>query len=294
MTANQIKTNRDYSQLLRSMGIMTWREGWKSQRKSSGGKSDASLIKKAEGLKNSASSLKDLTELVSLYENILEFQPENQNVLAELGSHCALIGYGYAETKKEKEVYLLKALHYCEQLMFLDQKFQASVNRGETVWQACGQLPKEKMEPMWWWYMAGAAYWKECRGALGRILNIRWAFRAKKVLQIMFDINSEWQHGTPYYAMAVYYSQAPGFAGGSIEKAEALFEQAIQRGPTMLNFRRSRALFLHTKTKDKAQFEKDLRWVLKQQPDAEGLSCAWNVFLQKDAQRALDNMDQFF
>jgi hypothetical protein len=273
---------------------MTWREGWKDQRKLSGDKSDASLIEKAEELKNSASSLKDLTRLVSMYENILEFQPENQNVLSELCSHCALIGYGHAKTKKEKEAYLLKALHYCEKLMFLDQNFQASVNSGENAWQACGQLPKDKLDPLWWWYMAGAVYWKECRGALGRILNIRWAFRAKKVLQIMFDINPEWQHGTPYYAMAVYYSGVPGFAGGSIEKAETLFEQAIQHGPTMLNFRRSRALFLHTKTGNKAKFEEDLEWVLKQPPDAEGLSYAWNVFLQKDAQKALDDINQFF
>ena len=110
----------------------------------------------------------------------------------------------------------------------------------------------------------------------------------------MFDLNPEWQYGTPYYAMAVYYSQAPGFAGGSLQKAEEFFDQAIQRGPTMLNFRRSRALFLHTKTKDKARFEEDLLWVLNQQPNNEGLSYAWNVFLQKDAQRALDNIDRFF
>lgn len=58
--------------LLRSIGLMTWREGWKYQRKLCDGKPDASLIEKAEHLKCSASCLKEVAEPVSIYERILE------------------------------------------------------------------------------------------------------------------------------------------------------------------------------------------------------------------------------
>ena len=112
----------------------------------------------------------------------------------------------------------------------------------------------------------------------------------------MMDIDPTWGNGTPYYAWANYYAVSPRFVGGDLKKAAEYYKRAIELGPDMLNFRRTRALFLHTKNKDRKAFEEDLNWVISQDPkkDRHYLSYPYSVFLQREAKELLDHIDNYF
>jgi hypothetical protein len=116
------------------------------------------------------------------------------------------------------------------------------------------------------------------------------------MLQIMMDIDPSWAGGSPYYAAANYYALAPSLFGGDLNKADAYYKRAIEMGPSMLNFRRTRALFLHTKNNDKKAFIKDLKWVLSQNPHRVRfyLNYPYNIFLQRDAKYLLNHIDEYF
>ncbi|MBN1365665.1 MAG: hypothetical protein JW976_12720 [Syntrophaceae bacterium] len=282
-------------------GRMSWQEGWKQLEKPSLKGDVPSIIDRAKKMIDQANSKEKVIELINLYEGILKIEPANQEVLTELCSFCFLVGFGYAIKKEERKEYCLKTIKYSEQIMYLNPDFKSLVDKGEGVWEACRVLSVKEMEAMSYWYLAGGAYWKGCLGVLGKIININWPIRFKRVLARMMEIEPTWLNGFPYYSWANYYAVAPKLLGGDMEKAEEYYKKAIEQGPSMLNFRRSRAYFFHAKRKDKDSFRKDLEWVISQDPHKAGVSQSfsypsypWNIFLQRDAKNALANIDNYF
>jgi tetratricopeptide (TPR) repeat protein len=277
-----------------SIGCMSWEEGWKKIEEPSVEGNVSVLIARANKQMQEADSKEKLLQLIETYENVLKIEPRNFEALRRLGSFCFLIGYGYAESRDERETYCLKAIKYSEQVLYSNPDFKQLVDGGEKVWEACRVLSKREMDALWWWYLAAGAYWKECFSAVGRLVNFRWPLRIRKVLSTMMEIDPTWQNGSPYYAWANFYAVAPGFLGGDLKKAAEYYEKAVELGPNMLNFRRSRAWFLHIKTGDRKAFKEDMEWVIAQDPHKAGLTYPWNAFIQRDAQRGLDTIDEYF
>ncbi len=279
---------------LLGIGCMSWEEGWKKIGEPSVEGDVSVLIARANRQMQEADSKEKILQLIETYENVLKIEPRNTEALRRLGSFCFLIGYGYAESRDEREIYCRKAIKYSEQVLYSNPDFRQLVDGGEKVWEACRALSKREMDAMWWWYLAAGAYWKECFSVVGRLVNFRWPMRVRKVLDAMMEIDPAWQNGSPYYAWANFYAVAPGFLGGDLKKAAEYYEKAVELGPNMLNFRRSRAWFLHIKTGDRKAFREDMEWVIAQDPHRAGLTYPWNVFIQRDAQRGLDTIDEYF
>jgi len=127
------------------------------------------------------------------------------------------------------------------------------------------------------------------------LVNLKWVFRSKKALNQMMAIDPAWGGGTPYYACANYYAAVSKFAGGDSEKAAAYYEKAIELGPEMPNFRRTRALLLHAKNKGREALEEDLNWVIAQDPQKQRhyFTYPYCVFVQNEAREVLANIDNY-
>jgi tetratricopeptide (TPR) repeat protein len=281
---------------LSTFGCMSWKAGWKQFKQPSIKGDISSLLDKANQQISEANTKEKVLELIRTYETVLKIDPENREALSGLGSYCLLMGYGYAENDEEKEKYLLRAIKYNEQLMYTNPDFKELVDKGEDVWEACRVLSKDEMGAMLGWFSASGIYWKECFSGFGRLINIQWPFRGKKILNRMMEIDPTWGGGTPYYLWANFYAVAPGFFGGDMEKAEEYYKKAVELGPEMLNFRRTRALFFHTQNNDRDSFEKDLNWVISQNPRKvrHYLTYPWNVFIQRNAKDLLEHADEYF
>ena len=140
--------------------------------------------------------------------------------------------------------------------MYLNSEFAALVDNGEKVWKACRVLSRDDLNAIFWYYLGTGMLWKECLSGVEKIFNLHWGARFKKILMTMMEIDPTWGGGTPYYAWAVYYATAPRIAGFDLKKSEDYFTKAIQLGPEMLNFRRTRAFVLHTKNRNREAFKK--------------------------------------
>jgi tetratricopeptide (TPR) repeat protein len=276
------------------IGRMSWQEGWKQFEKHGLKEDTSSLISRANKLIDQADSKEKVIELINIYEDILKIETTNQEALVELYNFCFLFGYGYTDNKEEKTKYYLKTIKYSEQFMYSNPGFKLLADKGERTWEACRVLSTREMEAMGYWYLAVGAYWKECRGVWGKLINIQWPIRIKKVLVRMMAIDPKWLNGIPYYLWANYYAVAPGIVGGDLKKAEEYYKKAIELGPNMLNYRRSRAYFFYTKMKDRESFKRDLEWVISQDPHKAGLSYPWNAFIQRDVKKGLANIDNYF
>ncbi len=277
-------------------GCHSWEAGWKQINVPSTKGDVAAWLEKAEKLIQSADTKGKVLEVVKTYESVLKQDPKNRIALEGAGFYSFLIAYGYPNNGDEKEVYLLKTIRYGEQLMYTNPDFAVRVDNGEKAWEACDALSEHEFMAIINWTLGVGIYWKEYMNGMQRLANIHLVFRFRKMLETMLEINPLWGNGTPYYALANHYAVIPGIFGGDMELAEDYYKKAIENGPDMLNFRRTRALFFHTKNKDREAFENDLNWVLEQDPhkDRDYLTYPYNVFIQRNARDLLNMADELF
>ncbi len=276
------------------VSCISWDEGWMSENKKVLDGDVQEILDKATKFMDEADSREKVVELAEMYEHALKIDPDNRTALAALGSCNFLLGYGYADNTDDKEIYYLRAIRACERLLYLNPDFKARVDQGEKLWDAVDILTVNDMEALWWWHLAAGSYLADCHSMPVKLINLAWSSRIKTILTRMMEIDPEWQNGSPYYLWANYYAKAPSIAGGDIAKSEEMFNKAIDTGPTMLNFRRTRARNLYIQTKNRESFIRDMEWVLQQDPHKAPLGYHFNAFIQRDARKGLEDIDKLF
>ncbi len=273
---------------------LTWEPGWKQIPEPSAVGETASLLRKADKLINEADNEEKLRDLISTYEKVLKIDPSNYEVLWSLGRYYILMGCGYADSKKEKKDYYLKALHYCERGMYTNIEFKELIDRGEKFLEAAKVLTKKEIAAMFYWYAGIGWIYTECFSQVEKITNLSMASATRKMTEYMMNIDPDWAGGHPYSAWASYYAVMPSIFGGDLKKSAEFYDKAIKSGPNWLYIKYARAHFLYTKTKDRKAFESDLKWVLAQDPHKADSPYPWNVFFQRKAKEKLANADSYF
>jgi len=241
-----------------------------------------------------ADNKENLQRLLGTYERILERDASNYEALWSLGRYNVVMVLGYTENRSEKKEYNLNAIHYCEQAMNTHPEFKALRTQGESVGDACRVLSKREIAPLYYWYAGMGSYWKECLPLPQRIRKVHLAAGIKKVMTRMLEIDPIWAGGHPYYAWGFYYTTLPRILGGSLKKAEAFIDKAVEAGPKWLYARWGRAKYLYTRKKDTEAFRADLEWVIAQDPRKMDSPYPANVHFQRDAKAMLSNIDDYF
>jgi len=277
-----------------SPGCMSWEEGWKSVEQPSSKGDVKALLAEAEKKKSEADTKEKVLEFLKVYESVIRIEPGNYEALYNLGDFYFLVGYGYAADMKEKDKYYIKAARYCERAMYTNPGFKKLADAGKPVWEACGALTKNEMGALYFWYMAVGNKWKECQGFFGRLATWYWPSRAMKVLKAMTKIAPDWNFGNVQFAWAAFYSVAPGFLGGDLQKADEYFKKAIKAGPDRLNYPFVRAMFYHAKKGDREGFKKDLNSIIARDLRKIDYPYPWAVYYRKAAKEMLEQMDKYF
>ena len=275
---------------------MNWIPGWHNIEEPSMQGDISELLEEAKQLIKSADTKQKVLDLIRIYKWALKIEPGNREALRGASWYSFLIALGYSNEKEGKCKYFKQSIGYCEQLMYLNQNFKKLVDGGDRTWEACRALSKNDIDALFLFWVASSCLWADCQNGFEKMIQLKWTARGKKELRTLMEIDPTWGGGTPYYAWAVYFTGAPRIAGGDMKKAEVFYEKAIQLGPDMLNYRRTRAMLFHTKRKDKEAFKKDLNWVISQDPtkDRHYFTYPFSVFLQREAREALDNMGSYF
>jgi hypothetical protein len=275
-------------------GCMSWDAGWSQIEdvERSGAVDD--LIAAAREQLTRADSRQGVLDLIAAYEAVLEVDPQNYEALWSLGRYCNLMGYAYSGSRPEKGRYYLRAVTLCERAMYTNPDFRDLVDSGEDVWCACRALSKREMAAMWYWYTGVGTYWKECLNGVGQLANLHWASRLEKVTAKMLATDPTWGGGLPYFGRALYFIVLPGPLGGDVDRATELLRHAFAAGPNWLYTRWGRAKYLHVRTGDREAFLRDLAWLLAQDPLKADSPYPWNVYYQRDAQRMIAHVEDYF
>jgi len=235
-----------------------------------------------------------LAELIETYEQVIDFAPDNYEALWSLGRYWGLMGMGYAEEVEEKERCYVTARDYCERGLRTNPEFDELVAGGEKIWDACRATTRREIATLFYWNTTRAGIWKECMNPVEQIFGLDLLPATKKINARMIEIDPEWAGGHPYYSWAIFYSVLPRVLGGDLKKAEHYFDKTIEAGPNWLYIKHGRAVYFHTKKKDRSAFIDDLEWVLDQDPKTADSPFPANVWFQRTAEEMLGNVEDYF
>lgn len=255
------------------------------------------IFNKISETTKSAHGREGVIELIMLYKSVLDSDQLNYEALWNLGRYYFLLAYGYTEShqsaKKKKMALFCEQIKYCEQAMYTNADFRNLVDAGHDIVSASRALSKNEIGALCYWYYAHGAIWRQCLSPMGRLMNIPIILNAKKIVQVMYDLDPTWLGGRPTNNWAVYYSAIPKILGGDIKKAESYYLKSIKLGQNKVYMYHDRALYLHTKTKNKKAFIEDMTRIANSDPEKVDDPFPLNVFLKNSARHALLNVNDY-
>lgn len=280
-------------QLIIAVGILgfsscvTFKPGWTTTEIKESSINTKQLIAEAQLLENNAASTEEVELLIATFKEVLKADPQNYYALWKIGNYHILMGAAYAEKKKDKKYHYREAIKYCEKAMATNTNFKTEVLNGKDITEALDKLTINQIDAMGYWYTARFYYFSECLAPLGRVMNTRIVIDNNKMIERIDEIDRTWAGGGNYFSRGLYYIAIPERFGGSKERADQEFSEAVQIGPNYLVNRWGRAKYLYQLIGDQENFKADLEWVVSQDPHKTENPYPWNVYFQQDAKQML-------
>ena len=232
-----------------------------------------------------------LRAAIDSMERLLDRAPSNRKLRVDLAEAHTLLGAAYATSRGQKRSAFLAAQHHAEQALLTRPEFRNAIRAGQRSGLAAEHLEKEDVPAMVIWATATAYLFDEGMTPIGRALNYRGLEDLRLIMERALDLNPEYEYGLVPFSLAIFHIATPGFAGGDLDQAKLLMEQAIDTPGHSLMPRWGRARYLHPLTSDQESRRADLEWILAQDAHMADSPYHWNVYVQRDARRMLAELD---
>lgn len=232
--------------------------------------------------------------LIGTLEEITGIDPMNYEALWQLGRYYLLMADAYAEGSEEKKKSYTKGRLACERALYRNPGFRKLIDAGKDPFEACKALGAGEIEAMYYWYNNMGGEFTFCMNGIQKLMSLGRARGCRNLLALMIKADPEWGGGHPYCAWATYYASIPKLFGRDLKKSGEYFDRAVKAGPNWLYIKYCRARYLHTRTKNREGFKKDLEWVISRDPRRADSPYPWNVHFQRHARQMLAHIDDYF
>lgn len=166
------------------------------------------------------------------------------------------------------------------------QAMQAERDIGEAL-----QLLDERAVPALYWRATNLGKWARADG-FATVLSYKDEIRA--VMTRCMELDRYYFFAGPDRYFGAFFSIAPTYAGGDVERSRQHFEESIRRFP---NYFGTRVLFAEeyaVKSQDRQLYEEQLRYVVDGDPESLPEAAPENRVEQRKAQAALERIDELF
>jgi polyhydroxybutyrate depolymerase len=258
-------------------------------------KNDMKISEKMEYELNTVSFQREsIEQAINKYKHMVTSNPFDYASYIELAHLHLLLGDAFLETRSEKHASFIDAMRFAESAMFLNPRFREKIENGATTWEACKYLSEKEVDAMFFWVNSVFYIFKEAQWAPWQIINFRWMLRARMVIECLDEIAPEDYYPLVDFLWGIYYLAVPERFGGNNLLSEKYFQSAVESAPNLLLPRWGRARFFHVKMNNPIEFKADLDWILSQEEKTVHDHPAWKMFIIRDAQRLLKDMDVIF
>lgn len=227
---------------------------------------EASFAEQADAAWTKRDERVSAEQAIALWENALETDPTNAEMLTRLARACYYVGDGFLRLASEDDAMLAlfeKGVAAGERaMMALSEPFTAAVQAGTKVEEAIASIPPEGQAALYWY----ATNLGKFAIAKGFTTTLFYKDRIVAVMNRVLSIDETFFYGAPHRYFGVFYAKAPAFAGGDMEKSKEHFERALQLSSDYLGTKVLYAEFYATKTEDKELFTQLLNEVQAADP----------------------------
>ncbi|MCC5866699.1 MAG: hypothetical protein JJU31_16375 [Wenzhouxiangella sp.] len=228
-----------------------------------------------------------LAAAIKRLENLRQSAPANRQVLIDLAEAEVLYGAAHARSRREKRAHFITAQQHAESVLLQRPGFRLALAAGKRPGLAAAQLEREDVSAMVVWATATSYLFDEGMSAFGRVRNFRGLEDLRLMMERALELDPYYEYGLVPFSLAIFYIATPVIAGGNLQRAAELIEQAVATPGVSLLPHWGRARYLHPLMGDEQARLDELRWIVAQDPAAVDSPYRWNVYVQRDARRLL-------
>lgn len=205
-----------------------------------------------------ASLEKCLAALDRINQSITDYK-----ILVMLTRGHYLLADGHTYKKEDKIKIFEKAVKFGEEAMGTNHDFKKEVKSGVEVSVALNKLSSKEIESIYW-TAASLGKWAK---ATSIAAALKYKGQIKLMIEKVNEFDSNFFYGAVPRYWGAFYSVAPSFAGGDMDKSLAEFNRSISVAPDYLGTKVLLAELYYVKKGDKKGYEKELNEVLAAKAD---------------------------
>jgi hypothetical protein len=267
------------------------KEGWFSSNKvtklSSAEK--AKIVAKAKKHWAKRIEMDELKKSLVEYEKLAKSTDDNLEYLIMLTRGYYLLADAHYTDMDQKKKTWEKGTSWGEKAMAKNPKFAKAMKDGGKVEDNLNLLGKKHVGAMYW-TAANLGKWAKNTGIA---TTLKYKNRIRMLIKRVQDLNPKYFFYAANRYWGAYYSVAPSFAGGDMNKSKKNFQTAINKAGSYLGTRVLYAQLYATKKGDKKLFKAELNKVLKANPNHKEIGPE-NKLEQKKAKKLLADMEDLF
>lgn len=219
----------------------------------------------ADALWNERSDKAKLQAALVKYEAAYALDPKNREVAGKLLRGWYFLGDGHESEKDAKLSAWSASIEWGKKCLAINGEFTALLAKGDEDEASAARAFVKDDVPCLYWTSSALGKWAKLTGLTTTLKHLP---TVKAYMTRVGELDASYYYNGPDRYWGAYYAVLPGFAGQDLGKSKEYFDKAIAAQPQFLGHYVLLAENWATKTQNKAEFEKQLNWVLAQDPNA--------------------------
>jgi hypothetical protein len=224
----------------------------------------AALKAEAEGLWAERGDKAKLQASLAKYEAAYALDATDRDTAMHLVRGWYFLGDGHETEKDAKLSAWSTAIEWGKKCLAINTEFTALLGKGDEDESSAARAFTKDDVPCLYWTSSALGKWAKMSGLTTTLKHLP---TVRAYMTRVGELDSAfWFNGADRY-WGAYYAVIPSFAGQDLVKSKDYFDKSVAAAPNFLGTHVLIAQEWATKTQNKAEFEKELNWVLAQPTD---------------------------
>ncbi len=235
---------------------------------------------------------KDARKAHVMLKRAVSLTPHNQELVAFFARVCHFLGYYVEKDPAIKEALYLEGAETTWNCITSIKTYTEvyDTTQGDSLAKsraALSALPDDSV-PVMYWHCANKGRFLANKKVIERL---KYRETLETLTHKILAADSDYFFGGPNRFFGAFFARLPGV---DLSIASDYFDKSIENSPQYLGTYLLRARYLHTKSGDRASFEKDLQFVLDADPTVLPDVMPENLLAQESAEELLTHTSMLF
>ncbi len=225
----------------------------------------ATLYKEGLALWEGRDDAEKLEAALAKFEAAYNADPSNRDAATLLTRGWYFWGDVKTDVEEEKLNAWDTAVKWGGRCMATNNEFTQLLKKGDETERSAVRVMTAEDAGCLYWTASALGKWAKIKGFA---TLLKHKDTVKTYIAKVEEVDQDFYYAGPDRYFGAYYSVAPSFAGGDLDKSQARFDKSIDAQPGYLGTKVLKAQYYATKRQDSALFDKLIEEVLSADPDA--------------------------